>query len=124
MPLSKWASRCQPTRPSKVAKDDNYRLGKVKANRKKLRQGGYKFKDNINDNNNNNNNSLSLNKMTTANVTASYTESEDLEVMFSLPAESAFVMCHYGNGRGRQMIGLQLRFHYQLGTLHCRDQGC
>ena len=33
--------------------------------------------------------------MTTANVTASYTKSEDLEVMsfVSLPAESAFVMC-------------------------------
>ena len=54
MPFSKWASRCRPTRPSKVA--DNYRLGKVKANRKKLvRQGGYKFKDNVDDNNNNNN---------------------------------------------------------------------
>ena len=95
MPFSKWASRCRPTRPSKVA--GNYRLGKLKANRKKLvRRGVYKFEDNVYDNNNNNNNdSLSLNKMTTANVTASYTKSEDLGVMsfVSLPAESAFAMC-------------------------------
>lgn len=64
---------------------DNYRTGKVKANRKKLKRGGYKFKDDVN-------NSTALKNTTTANVTPS-TKSEDLEVMsfFSLPAEYAFV---------------------------------
>jgi predicted unusual protein kinase regulating ubiquinone biosynthesis (AarF/ABC1/UbiB family) len=73
---------------NKVA--ENYRTGKVKANRKKLRRRGYKFKDD--DKNDNGSNSSSLNNRATANVTAS-TKSEDLEVMsfFSLPAEYAFV---------------------------------
>jgi predicted unusual protein kinase regulating ubiquinone biosynthesis (AarF/ABC1/UbiB family) len=68
---------------------ENYRTGKIKANRKKLKRGGYKFKD---DDDDKNSNSASLSDATTANVTAS-TKSEDLEVMsfFSLPAEYAFV---------------------------------
>ena len=66
---------------------NNCHAGKVKANRKKLKRQGYKFKDDVDENNN-----TALNNTTTANVTAS-TKSEDLEVMsfFSLPAEYAFV---------------------------------
>ena len=56
---------------------DNCRTGKVKANRKKMRRQGCKFKDNnFKDNVNDSSNSTSLNKTTTTNVTAS-ANSED-----------------------------------------------
>jgi predicted unusual protein kinase regulating ubiquinone biosynthesis (AarF/ABC1/UbiB family) len=76
---------------------ENYRTGKVKANRKKLRRRGYKFKDDddkqINGSSSNSSSSItSLNNTTSANVTAS-TKSGDLEVMsfFSIPAEFTFM---------------------------------
>jgi hypothetical protein len=61
---------------SQVATNYLYHTGKLKANRKKLRRRGCKFKDDVDDNNN----STSLKKTTTANVTAS-TKSEELRVV-------------------------------------------
>lgn len=68
---------------AKVA--DNYRTGKVKANRKKLRKRGYKFKVEADSSSNSTNSSN-----TTATTTSG---SSDAAVMqyFTLPAEYAFV---------------------------------
>jgi len=68
---------------AKVA--DNYRTGKVKANRKKLRKRGYKFKVEA---------ASSSNSTKTSNATAGITPGgSDAAVMqyFTLPAEYAFV---------------------------------
>ena len=73
---------------------DNYRTGKVKANRKKLRRKGYKFKDEEDtkkksDNSEIDDIQIGLDGTPTSNATAS----SDAKVMsyFSLPAEYAFV---------------------------------
>ncbi|KAG7372695.1 ABC1 family-domain containing protein [Nitzschia inconspicua] len=73
---------------------ENYRTGKVKANRKKLRRKGFTFRDD-DDNNNNDDDDAKLDE---GNVTASATVTattggNDAKVMsyFSLPAEYAFV---------------------------------
>jgi predicted unusual protein kinase regulating ubiquinone biosynthesis (AarF/ABC1/UbiB family) len=72
---------------------ENYRTGKVKANRKKLRRKGYKFRDEevsaINATSAVNNMPLDKNAAIGKNVT----KSNDSKVMsyFSLPAEYAFV---------------------------------
>ena len=65
---------------AKVA--DNYRTGKVKANRKKLRKRGYKFKVETPAISNG-----------TSNTTTTFSRSSDAAVMqyFTLPAEYAFV---------------------------------
>ena len=64
---------------SKIA--DNFRTGKVKANRKRLKKRGYKFKKS------------SRKTTSTANTTSTATTGSDAEVMkfFTLPAEYAFV---------------------------------
>jgi len=71
---------------SKVA--DNYRTGKIKANRKKLRQKGFKFRDE--DGNTESNGSA--NELTPSNTTKAeeYSESQVMSY-FTLPAEYAFV---------------------------------
>ena len=79
--------------------DENYKTGKVKANRKKLRRKGYKFKDEVETN------ATAVDENDTAAATpvavgtpanansAKEAKSKDAEVMsfFSLPAEYAFV---------------------------------
>jgi predicted unusual protein kinase regulating ubiquinone biosynthesis (AarF/ABC1/UbiB family) len=67
---------------AKVA--DNYRTGKVKANRKKLKKRGYKFKEPI---------PTATANSTHANSTATSGNTTDAQVMqfFTLPAEYAFV---------------------------------
>ncbi|KAG7372691.1 hypothetical protein IV203_018834 [Nitzschia inconspicua] len=73
---------------------ENYRTGKVKANRKKLRRKGFTFRHDDN-NNNDDDDDAKLdegNVTASANVTAT-TGGNDAKVMsyFSLPAEYAFV---------------------------------
>jgi predicted unusual protein kinase regulating ubiquinone biosynthesis (AarF/ABC1/UbiB family) len=76
---------------AKVA--ENYRTGKVKANRKKLRRKGYKFRDEDEAN-------VSMGNVTETalleagtNINATSSKGSDAKVMsyFSLPAEYAFV---------------------------------
>ena len=72
----------------RVKVTENYRTGKVKANRKKLRGKGYKFKDEESATSSSSNvTSASIDKNTTT------ADSNSAEVMsfFSLPAEYAFV---------------------------------
>jgi predicted unusual protein kinase regulating ubiquinone biosynthesis (AarF/ABC1/UbiB family) len=85
---------------------ENYRTGKVKANRKKLRRKGFKFRGDDDDNNNNNNNTNNNNNQEEGGSTTNNTRwptgevsstksggGSDAKVMsyFSLPAEYAFV---------------------------------
>lgn len=71
---------------AKVA--DNYKTGKVKANRKRLRKRGYKFKDANTGSNPTNSTPTSESDNSTATTSAT-----DAEIMqyFTLPAEYAFV---------------------------------
>lgn len=71
--------------------EENYRTGKVKANRKKLRRKGYKFKDG--DHNEEGATTIPGLSATNATIVSKETKAKDSEVMsfFSLPAEYAFV---------------------------------
>lgn len=71
--------------------EENYRTGKVKANRKKLRRKGYKFKDG--DDNEEGATTIPGLSATNATIVSKETKAKDSEVMsfFSLPAEYAFV---------------------------------
>jgi len=71
------------------------RTGKIKANKKKLRQKGYQFRDEVgNDNSESNrNNSMVASEIPEASTESSKSDVNDIEVMsyFTLPAEYAFV---------------------------------
>jgi len=60
---------------------DNFKTGKVKANRKRLSQRGYKFKDEVPSNSTD----------TTTNSTSNSTKDSEVMQFFTLPAEYAFV---------------------------------
>jgi predicted unusual protein kinase regulating ubiquinone biosynthesis (AarF/ABC1/UbiB family) len=71
------------------------RTGKIKANKKKLRQKGYQFRDedgNVNSESNRNN-SMVASEISEAATETSKSDVNDIEVMsyFTLPAEYAFV---------------------------------
>lgn len=78
---------------AKVA--DNYRTGKVKANRKRLKKRGYKFKPKEQQGSASSSSSSGSNATATtgANATTANATTSDSEVMqyFTLPAEYAFV---------------------------------
>ena len=73
---------------AKVA--ENYRTGKVKANRKKLKRKGYKFKD---EDESSTTTAVTVNTSSNTTTATTTESSNDGEVMsfFTLPAEYAFV---------------------------------
>lgn len=76
---------------------ENYRTGKVKANRRALRRKGYNFKEQDNSNNNDDDDddeeSNTVDNHQLSTTTTKESKAKDAEVMsfFSLPAEYAFV---------------------------------